>query len=61
MDSEFLDNLNPTFLCLTTSILCHALRCGQTGLFIDEVHFTRSNSRGKPPLIRVRGENPVIG
>ena len=61
MDPEFLEKRNPTFLCLTTAILCHALRCWKMGLFIDEVHFTRSNSRGKPPLIRVRGGNPLIG
>ena len=61
MDPEFLEKINPAFLCLTTAILCHALRCWQTGLFIDEVHIPRSNSRGKLQLIRVRGENPVIG
>ena len=61
MDPEFVERINPTFLCLTTAILGHTLRCWQTGLFIDEVHFTGSNSRGKPPLIRVREENPVIG
>ena len=61
MDPEFLEKINPKFLFLTTAILCHALRCWQTGLFIDEVHFTRSNSRGQPSLIRVRIENPVIG
>ena len=61
MDPEFLEKIKPKFLCLTTAILCHALRCWQMGLFIDEVHLTRSNSRGKLPLIRVRGENPVIG
>ena len=61
MDPEFLEKINPTFLCLTTAILCHTLRCWQTGLFIDEVNFTRSNSQGKPPLIRVRRENLVIG
>ena len=60
MDPEFFEKINPTFLCLTTAILCHALRCWQKELFIDEVYFRRSNSRGKPPLIRVRGENPVI-
>ena len=60
MDPEFLEKINSTFLCLTTAILCHALGCWQTGLFI-EVHFTRSNSRGKPPLIKVHGENPLIG
>ena len=58
MDPEFLEKINPTFLCLTTAILCHTLRSWQTGRFIDEVHFTVSNSRGKPPLMRVRGENP---
>ena len=61
MDLDFLETINPTLLCLTSAILCHALRCWQTGLFIDEIHFTCSNSLGKPPLIRVRGENPVIG
>ena len=61
MDPEFLEKINPTFLSLTTARLCHALCCWQTGLYIDVVHFKRSNSRGKPPLIRVRGENPVIG
>ena len=29
-------------------------------IFIDEVYFTYSNSRDKPPLITVRGQNPVI-
>ena len=61
MDPEFLVKINTTFLCLTTAIICYALRFWQTGLFIDEVHFIRSNSRGKPPLIRVCEENPVIG
>ena len=61
MDPEFLAKINPTFPCLTTSMLCHALRYWQMGHFIDQVHFIRSNSRGKPPLIRVGGENPVIG
>ena len=27
MDPEFLEKIYPTFLCLTTTILCHALRC----------------------------------
>ena len=61
MDPEFLEKTNPTFLCLTTAILCHALRCWQMGLFIDKVQFIGSNSRGKQQLIRVRGENPAIG
>ena len=61
MDPEFLEKINPTFLCLTTAILCHVLHCWKTGLFINEGHFTRSNLRGKPPLIRVCRENPVIG
>ena len=61
MDPELLKNINPTFLCLTTAILCHAWRRWQTGLFIEEVHFARSNSGGKLSLIRVWGENPVIG
>ena len=61
MDPEFLEKINPTLLCLTTAILWHALRCWQTGLFMDEVYFTCSYSRGKLPLIRVCGENPVIG
>ena len=61
MDLEFLKKTNPTFLCLTTAILCHALRCWQTGLFIDKVQLIGSNSRGKQLLIRVRAENPVIG
>ena len=60
MDPELPEMINPTFLCLTTAILCHALRCWQTGLFIDEVHFTHSNSQGKPASIRIRGEYPVI-
>ena len=61
MDPEFLQKINPSFLCLTTAILCHALRCWQTGLFIDEIHLTCFKSRGEPPLISVCGENPVIG
>jgi len=61
MDPEFLEKINAQFLCrLTTAILCYALRCWQTGVFIDEVHFTHSNSGVKPPLIGVRGENLVI-
>ena len=61
MDPQILENINPTFLFLTSAILCHALYCWQTGLFVDEVHFTGSDSQGKPPLIWVRRENPVIG
>ena len=61
MDPEFLEKLNPTFLCLTTAILCHALRCWQMGLFIDEVNFTCSNSQVELPLIWVRRESLVIG
>ena len=61
MDPEFLEKTNPTFLCLTTVLLCHELHCWQTGLFIEEVDFRHCNSRVKPPVIRVRGENRVIG
>ena len=35
MDPEFLEKINPILLCLTTAILCHALRCWQRGLFIE--------------------------
>ena len=31
MDQEFLEKIIPTFLCLTTAILCHALGCWQMG------------------------------
>ena len=61
MDPVFLEKINPTFLGLTAAILCHALHCWQTGLLIDEVHFTHSNLPGKPLLISVRGGNPLIG
>ena len=61
MDLEFLENINPKYLCLTTAILCHALRWWQKRLSIDEIHFKCSNSQGKLRLVRVRGENPVIG
>ena len=60
MDPEFLEKINPTFQFLTIAILCHALHCWQTELLIDEIHYTHSNSRAKPPLIRVCRENPVI-
>ena len=60
MDPEFLEKINTQFLCLPTAILCHTLCCYQTRVFNDEVHFTRSNSRRKPPLITVPGENPGI-
>jgi len=53
MDPDFLEKINGPFLCLTTAILCHGLRCWQTGVFTDEVNFTQSNSQGKSPLIRV--------
>jgi len=50
MDPEFLEKINAQFLCLTTTIVSHALRCWQTEVFNDEVHFTYSNSPGKPPI-----------
>ena len=61
MDLEFLENINPKFLCWTTAILCHALCCWQNGLSIDEIHLKCSNSQGKLRLVRVHEENPVIG
>jgi hypothetical protein len=47
MDDGFLEKINGPFLCLSAAILCHALRCWQTGKFIDDVNFTRFSSQGK--------------
>ena len=47
MDDGFLEKINGQFLCLSADILCHALRCWQTGKFVDDVNFTRSSSQGK--------------
>jgi len=60
MDPEFVEQINAQFLCLTIANLCHALHCWQTGVFNDEFHFIRTNSRDKLPLISVCRENLVI-
>jgi hypothetical protein len=60
MDPGFLEKINGRFLCLTTAILCHALRCWRTGVFTDKVNFTRANSQGKSPVFRVHGGNLVV-
>ncbi|PWW79727.1 hypothetical protein C7212DRAFT_360935 [Tuber magnatum] len=46
MDDGFLRKINGRFLCLTTAIICHALRCWRTGIFTDNINFTRASSRG---------------
>ena len=47
LNDEFLARINGPFICLSAAILCHSLRCWQSGIFVDEINFTRSNSRGK--------------
>src|SRR5205807_825118 len=47
LNDEFLARINDPFICLSAAILCHSLRCWQSGIFVDEINFTRSNSRGK--------------
>jgi len=46
-DGRFLGKIDGPFICLTAARLCHSLRCGRTGIFIDKVVFTRSNAGGK--------------
>jgi len=46
-DESFLDKIDGPFMCLTAAILCQLLRCWRTGLFIDNVAFTRASSEGK--------------
>ena len=60
MNPEFFEKINPAFLSLTNAILCYALRCWETGLFIAEVHLRRSSARSKPLLIMVRRGDPLI-
>ena len=46
-DARFLGKIDGPFICLTAAMLCHSLRCWETGIFIDNVAFTRSNPGGK--------------
>jgi len=46
-DARFLGKIGGRLICLTAAMLCHSLRCWRTGIFIDKVVFTRSNTRGK--------------
>ena len=46
-DEEFLDEIDGRLICLTATILFHALRCWRTGIYIDYVAFTRATSGGK--------------
>jgi len=46
-DARFLGKIDGPFICLTAAMLCHSLRCGRTGIFIDKVVFTRANAGGK--------------
>ena len=47
LDDGFLGKINGPFLCLSIAMLCHALQCWQSGSYIDDISFMRSNSRGK--------------
>jgi len=42
-----LDKIDGPLSCLTAAILCHSLRCWQTGIFIDNVAFTGASPGGK--------------
>jgi len=46
-DVRFLCKIDGPFICLTAAMLCHSLRCWRTGIFIDKVVFTLSNTGGK--------------
>jgi len=46
-NAGLLDKIDVPFICLTAAILCHSLRCWQTGICIDIVAFTRATSGGK--------------
>ena len=46
-DARFLGKIDGPFICLTAAMLCHSLRCWQTGIFIDKVVFTHSNAGRK--------------
>jgi len=54
MDEGFLGKIDGSFICLTAAILCHSLRCWQTGNFINNVAFTRASSKGKTNNADVR-------
>ncbi|RPA88666.1 hypothetical protein L873DRAFT_901613 [Choiromyces venosus 120613-1] len=45
-DEGFMGKIDGPFICLTVAILCHSLRCWQTGIFIDNVAFTHASSSG---------------
>jgi len=47
MDKKFLDKIDGQFICMIAAVLCHSLRCWQTGNFIDNVAFTRASAKGK--------------
>jgi len=47
MDEGFLGKIDGHFICQTAAILCHSLRCWQTGDLIDNVPFVRDNCGGK--------------
>jgi len=46
-DARFLGKIESPFICLTAAMLCHWLRWWRTGIFIDEVVFTRCNAAGE--------------
>jgi len=46
-DEGFLHKIDGPFIFLTAAILWHSLRCGPTGICIDNVAFTRATSGGK--------------
>ena len=52
-DNGFLGKINGEFICLTVTILCHALYYQVSGNFVDDVNFIYFSSQGtdkKGPL-----------
>jgi len=39
IDPAFLGRINPTIICLTGALICHALRAWQTGVYQDQGDF----------------------
>jgi len=46
-EARFLSKIDGPVICLTAAMLCHSLRCWYTGIFINKVAFTHSNTGGR--------------
>ena len=65
-DDGFLHKITGPFICLTATILCHFLRCWRSGIYIDNVVFTRATSGDKKnnvywQVLKVSGSSNSVG